>query len=42
MKKVFLALSLIMTLSVLLVSCTTAKSSTKGGCVSTKGMIGYR
>jgi hypothetical protein len=28
--------------TVLMASCTTAKSSTKGGCKATQGMVGYK
>ena len=42
MKRLILALSLIAAISMLSVSCTTAKSSARGGCISTKGMAGYR
>lgn len=30
------------TVAVLMASCTTAKSSTKGGCKATQGMVGYK
>ena len=42
MKRSILFLSLIIAITLLSVSCTTAKSSARAGCVSTKGMIGYR
>ncbi|HEX5669298.1 MAG TPA: hypothetical protein VFX73_10870 [Chitinophagaceae bacterium] len=42
MKRLILAFVLVTTVAVSMASCTTAKSSTKGGCKATQGMIGYR
>ncbi|MFN7686854.1 MAG: hypothetical protein ACK57D_00725 [Sphingobacteriales bacterium] len=42
MKRLIFACVLVTTVTLMMTSCTTAKSSTRGGCQSTKGMIGYR
>jgi len=42
MKRLFMALVLMTTVTLMMTSCTTAKSSTRGGCKATQGMVGYR
>ncbi len=42
MKRLVIALALIITASVSIISCTASKASSRNGCKNTQNMIGYR